>query len=467
MPKRRRSGFLDRLQTNAFAPVDIASLAFFRISFGLLVAWKVQNFWAHDQINQVWINPRFLFKYCGFFWVHPWPGNWLYVHWILLGVLALFIAAGSLYRISALLFFLSQTYFFLLDQGAYVNHYYLICLFGFLLIFVPANRAFSIDAWLFPRIRTETVPAWNLWLMRTQMGVVYFFAGVAKVSPDWLRGEPMRGMLARSDVFPFLHDFFQGSMAGYFASYIAVSFDLFIVPLLLWRRTRLVAFFLAVCFHILNACLFPIDIFPWLGIAATTLFLSPSWPRRIFRFLPQLAANSSPKPLPASKRKRTAILLFAGTYAAIQVLVPLRHFLFPGGIEWAYMEHRFSWQMLLRNRRTITFFYITDPNNGETYQVRPERYLHTQQILHMGWRPDMVWQFAQFLGRVMPRTGPEPLKVEVRMLVSVNGRKPQLFLDPNVDLAAEPYPFVRPRWLLQVHEPLPPIGTDQSQDEFD
>jgi len=78
----------------------------------------------------------------------------------------------------------------------------------------------------------------------------------------------------------------------------------------------------------------------------------------------------------------------------------------------------------------------------------------------------MVWQFAQFLARIMPRSGPEPLRVEVRMLVSVNGRKPQLFLDPNVDLAAEPYPFVRPRWLLQLHEPLPPIGQDFSSDPF-
>jgi len=30
-----------------------------------------------------------------------------------------------------------------------------------------------------------------------------------------------------------------------------------------------------------NAQIFPLDIFPWLAIAATTLFLSPSWPRQI------------------------------------------------------------------------------------------------------------------------------------------------------------------------------------------
>src|ERR1700722_15987289 len=243
MAKRRRSGFLEGLQTNAFAAVDIASLVFFRISFGLLIAWRAQRLWAHNQIYLVWINPQFLFKYCGFFWIHPWPANWLYFHWIFLGILALFVAAGFLYRISAALLFLSNTYFFLLDQGAYVNHNYLICLFSFLLIFVPAPRAFSVDAWLFPRIRSQSVPAWCLWLMRTQMAVVYFFAGVAKLTPDWLRGEPMRGMLAHTDAFPFLGRFLQENLAGYVASYTGFLFDLFIVPLLLWRRSRLAGFF--------------------------------------------------------------------------------------------------------------------------------------------------------------------------------------------------------------------------------
>jgi len=55
----------------------------------------------------------------------------------------------------------------------------------------------------------------------------------------------------------------------------------------------------------------------------------------------------------------------------------------------------------------------------------------------------------------MPRRGPRPLKVEARISLSINGRKPELFLDPNVDLASEPRRFGRPRWLLPIREPLP------------
>src|ERR1700738_3241132 len=157
--------FRARVLDRALARVDIASLVFFRIAFGSLMVWEVGRYLSHHWIAQYWIEPRFSFKYYGFSWVHPWPGNGLYIHWAALGVLALFIAVGFLYRLSAALFFVGYTYTFLLDQASYVNHTYLICLFSFLLIFVPANRALSIDAWLNPRLRSEVAPAWTLWLL--------------------------------------------------------------------------------------------------------------------------------------------------------------------------------------------------------------------------------------------------------------------------------------------------------------
>jgi hypothetical protein len=110
--------------------------------------------WQH-LLGRWWASAPLQFKYTGFAWVKPWPGIWLHFHWIALGVFALFIAIGFLYRISAVLFFLSHVYFFLLDQGRYVNHLYLIGLFGLLFVFVPAHRAFSIDAWLNPKLRAN------------------------------------------------------------------------------------------------------------------------------------------------------------------------------------------------------------------------------------------------------------------------------------------------------------------------
>jgi hypothetical protein len=463
-PSRQRSKtFLARVREHAFTQVDIASLIFFRIAFGLLMTWQVWRYFSYHRIGQFWLEPPLLFKYYGFSWVHPWPGNGLYVHWAILGVLALFIAIGLFYRASALLFFLGWTYIFLLDEAQWVNHTYLISLFSLLLIFVPADRAFSVDAWLNPKRRSQTAPAWTLWLLRAQMGVVYFFAGVAKISPDWLHGEPMRVWLSNSKQAPIIQRFLNEPSTVYAFSYIALLFDLSIVPFLFWRRTRTPAFCAALVFHLLNAQLFHIEVFPWLAIAATTLFLSPSWPRRVLSMFRKTdAAYSSVDQRSPSQRKQSVILTLATIYVAIQILVPLRHFLYRGGIEWIYSEHRFGWRMMIQNELVRANFYVTDPNSGETFQVKPQEYLDLPHAQAMGWRPDMLLQFAHYLAKVTPRIGLKPLRVEARVLVSLNGRKPQLIVDPNVDLAAESRTLGRPRWLLKIDQPLPDHPFDPS-----
>jgi len=456
------------MRQRAFAPVDIASLVFFRIAFGVLMVWQVWTYFANGWIALHWLEPRFLFKYYGFSWVHPWPGNGLYIHWVLLGVLALFVAAGFLYRISAVLFFLSYTYFFLLDQGRYVNHTYLICLFSFLLVFTPAHRAFSIDAWLWPKLRSNTAPAWSLWLLRIQMGVVYFFAGVAKLSSsDWLHGEPLGYFLANLAGFPLVERFFRHEWFAYTASYSALAFDLLIVPLLVWRRTRIAAFCLALIFHLINAFAFKIDIFPPFAIAATTLFFSPSWPRRILSILYPAAGSFriDNRSLP-SPRKQLVVFCLVAVYVLIQLVVPLLRFFDRGGVEWAYMEPSFSWQMMIRRQTFYGRFYINDPNNGRTFRVHPLEYLGYEQMKRMAWRPDMLVQFAHFLASIRLPAGPSPFKVQARLYFSVNGRKPQLFIDPTVDLAAEQRTLGRPRWLLRVDEPLPPYGQHYSANPF-
>ena len=452
--------FFHDAQERAFMPVDVASLVFFRIAFGLLMASEVCRYLKNGWIYSHWVEPRLLFKYYGFSWIHPWPEHWLYLHWAALGVLALLVAAGFLYRISALLMFLSYSYFFLLDEAWYLNHTYLICLFCLLLIFVPAHRALSIDAWLRPSIRSKTAPAWSLWLLRFQIGVVYFFAGLAKISPDWLRGEPIRFNLAQAGDTPIIGRVLTEEASVYIVSYGGLLFDLLIVPLLLWRRTRPTAFCVAVIFHLTNALWQPIGIFPWLSIAATALFFPPDWPRRILgalRITRATSAATAQKEAAFPSTKRRPLLLGALLiYAAVQILLPLRYLLWRGGVEWTWAEHRFSWRMFLISYSSVAHFSVTDPNTGESTPIELSDFLTPRQMSNMGYLPDVPLQFAHYLAKVMPRFGPKPLKVQARIFVSINGRKPVLYLDPSVDLAAEPRPFGRPKWLLRNDEPLPP-----------
>jgi vitamin K-dependent gamma-carboxylase len=449
--------FLARIQNRAFAPVDIASLVFFRITFGLLMVWEVCRYFRNESIYHFWIEPKFLFKYYGFSWVHPWPGNWLYIHWAVLGVLALFVAFGFLYRISASLMFLSYAYFFLLDEARYVNHTYLICLYCLLLAVVPAHREFSSDARMRPKLRSNVAPAWSLWLLRFQIAVVYIFAGLVKLSPDWLRGEPMRFELGQATQAPVVGQFFGNELAVYFVTYGGLLFDLFVVPLLLWRRTRVAAFCAVVLFHLINALWASIGMFPWLAIAASALFFSPDWPRRILVKL-ELARRAKPArdwklPSPAW---RAIILGGLAIYAAIQIFLPFRHLLWRGGVEWMGAEHRFSWRMFLVSYSAGANFYVTDPNIGRSTRVDLTDFLTPRQAPQMGYLPDLPLQFAQHLTKVIPHLGPKSLQVQARIFVSINGRKPVLYIDPLVDLAAEPRTLGRPSWLLRNDEPLPP-----------
>jgi len=282
-----------------FSPIDISILVYFRIIFGAIMFWQVLRFFQHDLfgidwITRYWIAPTFHFTYYGFDWIRPWPGDLMYVHFIGLGILAICILVGFKYRISTTLFFLGFTYMFLLEEARYLNHFYLIIWISFLMIFVPANRAFSIDALRNSSLRTDTVSSWSLWLLRAQIGIVYFFGGIAKLNSDWLRGEPLRMWLEWRTGFPLLGQFFREEWMVYFLSYSSLLVDLLVVPFLLWKKSRWYAFSIVTIFHIMNFQLFSIGIFPWFMIFATLLFFSPNWPRRIVYFFQKVHV---PKPL--------------------------------------------------------------------------------------------------------------------------------------------------------------------------
>ena len=126
-------------------PVDIASPVMARVFFGLLMLWMVVRYFGKGWIAQYWIAPPFNFRHFGFDWVTPWPGDGMFWHFLLLGILAVLIIFGLFYRVAAILFCVGYTYVFLLEQARYLNHAYLVCLVSFLIALVPANRAGSLD----------------------------------------------------------------------------------------------------------------------------------------------------------------------------------------------------------------------------------------------------------------------------------------------------------------------------------
>lgn len=435
------------LKQRSFAPVDIASLVYFRIAFSAVMLWEVWRYFSHDWISRYWIEPTFQFTYWGFGWVQPWPGEGMYLHFYALGLLAVLMGLGLFYRVSATLFFLAFTYMFLLEKARYLNHFYLICLLSFLLIFIPTHRSFSLDAWRRPGTRSDTAPCWALWLLRAQIGIVYLYGGVAKLNQDWLGGEPMRDWLGSRTDFPVMGSYFTEEWMVYLFSYGGLLLDLLGVPLLLWKRTRIFAFVLVIGFHVTNAGLFNIGIFPWFMIAATTIFFHPGWPRRAVGFSRPLESNFRADFATRQLGLRETITLsLVGVYLAIQVLMPLRHFLYSGNVNWTEEGHNFSWHMKLRDKDGRVRFHVADPAMPESWRVNPRDYLERWQVRKMATRPDLILQFSHFLADEFGKQGP----VEVRAVAnaSLNGRKRQLLINPEVDLTLVERSLAPARWIL-------------------
>jgi hypothetical protein len=222
--------------------------------------------------------------------------------------------------------------------------------------------------------------------------------------------------------------------------------------MLLWPRTRIFGLAWSTAFHLCNAWLFQIGIFPWFMLAATWILFPPAWPR-LGRWL-SLAQSIRPQlaPLaPLSSLQRLTVALLAA-YLSWQIAMPLRHFLYPGNVHWTEEGHRFSWHMKLRSKRGTARFFATEPSRGVSWEVDPRLFLTPRQLHNMSTRPDMLLQFAHHVARELRLQGKGDVEVRGRVLVSLNGRPPQPILDPAIDLAAEPRTLWPASWILPLNE---------------
>lgn len=456
-PALDSAGPRENIWSRLFAPATIAPLVYFRIAFGAIMIWEVWRYFNNGWIYRYYIEPTFFFTYLGFDFVRPLPGDLMYTFFYVMALLAGLVMVGAFYRLSAALFFLGFTWWFLLDQTNYLNHFYLISLISFIMIFMPAHRALSVDALLRRSIRTDSAPNWTLWLLRFQVGIAYFYAGIAKINPDWLQGSPMVYWLADRTDFPLIGHLFTERWMVYLFSYGGLFFDLLVVPALLWRPTRTLALLVAVMFHLTNARLFNIGIFPWFMIAATMILFPPDWlsESRLWRI--GKAPDSPPDDTSASPRlssRQRLIVGLVGVYVIWQVLLPLRHFLYPGYVSWTEEGHNFSWHMKLRGKDGDTTFYVYDKRTATTEAVDLRGRLTYRQYDEMSTRPEMILLFAHHLADELRAQGRENFSVHVRAWAALNGRDWQLMIDPQADLASTPRDIWHKPWILPLETPL-------------
>lgn len=190
-----------------------------------------------------------------------------------MGIFGLAIMLGYRYRIAIVSYTILWAGVYFMQKSAYNNHYYLLLLISFLLIFLPANRYASLDVKQNRVSEENTMPYWINLLFIIQVAIVYFYASIAKLYPDWLDGTFTKNLLAGTTTRPFFLELFSQKRFYLFIAYAGILFDLLIVPLLLFKRTRIVALIASLTFHIYNAIFLEIGIFPFFALTFALFFL--------------------------------------------------------------------------------------------------------------------------------------------------------------------------------------------------
>lgn len=427
-----------------FKHIDNSPLILFRICFGFLIAVEGFGAIATGWIKRTLMAPQETFTFIGFEWLQPLPGNGMLYYYGIMGLLGIFIMLGFKYRLSMLTFTIMWTATYLMQKTSYNNHYYLLILLSSFMVLVPAHKYLSVDARLNPEIRSNSMPQWCVFIFVLQMFIVYSYAAVAKMYPDWLNASvPEMLMRARKDYW-LVGDFLQQRWVHFAIAYFGICFDAFIIPLLLFKKTRIWGFCAGIFFHLFNSFIFHIGIFPYMSIALCVFFFHPKTIQSIF-FRNKDYYDSDEVKIPSYRNLGIAIF---SIYFIVQICLPLRHWFIKDDVLWTEEGHRLSWRMMLRARSGSTSYRVVDKATGHVIPTKMSDFLTSKQIKSASSKPDFIWQFSQRLKKHFANEGKD-VQVFVTSFVGLNGEKKQRMIDPSVDMASVPWDvFKHSEWIL-------------------
>ncbi|WP_405610558.1 HTTM domain-containing protein [Polaribacter sp. Asnod1-A03] len=411
-----------------FKKIDNTTLIVFRIIFGFVLMLEAWGSIFTGWIKLTFIEPKIHFSFIAFSWLQPLDGLGMYYIYTIMGALGLCVMLGNFYRFSIISYTVLWTYCYLIHKASYNNHYYLMILLCLIMCFLPAHRSHSLDVKKGRVLKEIAMPYWCKFILMFQITCVYFFGAMAKTYPDWLDGTYTKLKLGREIKTPLVGQFFKEEWFYMGVAYGGFLFDLLIIPLLIYKRTRVFAFIISIAFHSFNSYVFQVGVFPYLSLSFAIFFFPVDKIRKLFLPKKELyveTAYSNPS------NKKT-ILFLLSSYIILQLFLPLRQHLIDGNVFWTEEGHKMSWRMMLRSTSGITRFKIYDVKKDSTYTIKPRNLSRKQKGL-INTHPDIIWQYAQYLKKEEAKKGNE-IKVYAISKKKLNNRRYQEFIDPNVDL---------------------------------
>lgn len=428
------------------ARVDAASLVVLRVAVGLLLFASALRFVGRGWVESLLLAPRVHFHYWGFAWVEEPSRGLAYALFGVLALASLVLASGRWTRASALIALLAFGWIELVDLTYYLNHYYFLTCLLLTFVLVP------------PRPEADgKLAAWKLALIRVQVGMVYVYAGIAKLGSDWLvHAQPLDIWLARHADLPGIGPLLDEPWLAYVAAWAGAGFDLLVVPALLWSRTRAWAYAAVVAFHVTTGLLFPIGMFPAFMIAGATILFAPAWPRP---WLDRLGFDRLGLARPHEGRVSVdrALGVLAALALLVQLALPWRTLLYPGSPLWHEQGYRYGYRVMLIEKAGVAEFRVHDRSTGRRWRVDPADELTPLQARMLATAPDLILQYAHYLAARLEHEQPgSVIEVRADVFVSLHGRPHRRLIDPEVDLARERDGLAAKPWILPGPEQPPP-----------
>lgn len=428
-----------------------ASLAAFRILFGILMLISLIRFLYKGWVYDFYIQPQFHFKYYGFSWVTG-LGEYTYILFVIAILTSISIVLGFKYRLSIVLFFLSFTYIELIDKTTYLNHYYFISILSFLMCFLPLNGTFSLDA----RRKNQSyyyIPLWTVDIIKLLIGIVYFYAGLAKLNSDWLlRAQPLKIWLSTKTSFPIIGQFMNDTWFHYTMSWSGALYDLTIPFLLLIKKTRPYAFILVVIFHVFTHLLFNIGMFPYIMIGVTFIFFRDKTHEQFLKIISSVLRLKNKIYVTTTVYKikfKRVVLTIISLFIIIQLILPFRYLLYPKELFWTEEGYRFSWRVMLIEKAGFTNFRIVNYETGDSFSVTNDDFLTAFQKKQMQTQPDFIVEYAHYLGEYYKKElKNDNIGVFAEGYMSLNGRISKPFIDSKIDLLKVKDNFKHKSWIL-------------------
>jgi uncharacterized membrane protein YphA (DoxX/SURF4 family) len=285
-------------------------------------------------------------------------------------------------------------------------------------------------------------PNYFVLVIKCQVFIVYFLAGIAKVNEDWLiNAQPLKIWLPAHSQMPVIGSLLTEEWLAYVFSWFGCIYDLAIPILLFIPAMVRPAYFFVVVFHLTTSLFFNIGMFPYIMIVLTSIFFSEQFHLSIIRRLKMVfnlkavEANFTvftPSGIPL--RVATTVLCL---HFMIQALAPFRYLLYKGNLFWTEQGYRFSWRVMLMEKAGTAFFYMRDRKTGREIEIDNKDHLTYMQEKMMATQPDMMVDYAKFLKAEYEKKGFKDPIIRAQSYVTINGSGSREFIDSDIDLAIQ------------------------------